>query len=411
MVKRIKITLNIFLTVLAMLFVTGCANEKTPSDVLKETEMKTESTSDTTNDIQTQIPSQVTAGISTDKSAEERAEEPTEVPVEESTELPETTNKPFVMGFAGDINLTDSYQNMVKLKNAKNGLSDCITQKLLDKMNDVDIMMLNNEFAFSERGTRAPGKDYTFRSKPENVTILKDMGVDIVSLANNHALDFGRDALDDTFTVLEDAGIDYVGAGINSDRASKVIIYENQGKRIGCIATSRVIYQDSWVAGSKSGMQSAYNLKSMLASIKNAKEQCDFLVVYIHWGVEYNDYPEQYQRDWAKQYIDAGADAVVGCHPHVIQGIELYKGCPIIYSMGNFWFNSAEKNSMYAELTINEDNSSSLCVYPCYNKNCRTYLIEGKSKQEKYFNALKKLSYNVKIGDDGYVKSAEAEDN
>lgn len=325
---------------------------------------------------------------------------------------PSPTYKPYVMGFAGDINFNDNYQNMQYLKNSKRGLKDCISEELLNKMKSADVMMLNNEFAFSERGTPAEGKEYTFRSRPENVSLLKEMGVDIVSLANNHALDYGRDALKDTFTVLDDAGIAYVGAGADAERAAEVVTFDNQGMKIGCIAASRVIYQNDWVAGnSNSGMQSAYDLAYMLDEINKASKECDFLIVYVHWGVEYNKYPEDYQREWARQYIDSGADAVIGCHPHVIQGLEIYNGHPIIYSMGNFWFNSAEKYSMYAELTINEDNSSSVCVYPCYNKRCQTFLIDDPKGISAYYNELTALSYNIVIDKEGNTTAAGAPSN
>jgi len=181
-------------------------------------------------------------------------------------------------------------------------------------------------------------------------------------------------------------------------------VYENQGKKIGYFASSRVIYQSDWVATpSRNGMQSAYDIDYMIDAIKKAKEKCDYLIVYMHWGVEYNNYPEAYQREWAKLYIDAGANAVIGCHPHVVQGFELYNGCPIVYSLGNFWFNSATKDSMYIELTVNEDNTSTLRVFPTYNDNCRTYIINDKKERKRYIKDLTSFSYDVTIDKKGYV--------
>ncbi len=336
--------------------------------------------------------------------------EPTETP--SPTPTPEPTFEPVTLGFAGDINFHDGYRNMQYLNGCENGIEDCLSEDLLLRMNDADYMMLNNEFAFSDRGKPIEGKDYTFRSNPKNVELLKEMGVDIVSLANNHALDYGRDALSDTFTVLDDADIDYVGAGENIDRAADVIVYENQGKKIGYFASSRVIYQSDWVATpSRNGMQSAYDIDYMLEAIKKAKEKCDYLIVYLHWGVEYNNYPEEYQREWARLYIDAGANAVIGCHPHVVQGFEIYNGCPIVYSLGNFWFNSAEKDSMYVEITVNEDNSSKLRVFPTYNKSCQTYFIDDEKEYSRYIADLTAFSYDVMIDNEGYVIAEEDQDN
>lgn len=330
-------------------------------------------------------------------------EEPTEVPLPTAT--PEPTFKPVTLGFAGDINFHDSYRNMQYMRSCPNGLEDCLSEDLLKRMNKVDYMMLNNEFPYSDRGEPAPEKDYTFRSNPKNVELLKQMGVDIVSLANNHALDYGRDALSDTFVVLDEAGIDYVGAGENSERAAEVIVYENQGKKIGYFASSRVIYQSDWVAtSSRNGMQSAYDIEYMVEAVKAAKEKCDYLIVYMHWGVEYNNYPEDYQREWARLYIDAGANAVIGCHPHVVQGFEIYNGCPIVYSLGNFWFNSATKDSMYVELTVNGDNTSELRVFPTYNQNFRTYFINDEKEYSRYIKDLTKFSFDITIDEKGYVK-------
>ena len=330
-------------------------------------------------------------------------EEPTEVPLPTAT--PEPTFKPVTLGFAGDINFHDSYRNMQYMRSCPNGLEDCLSEDLLKRMNKVDYMMLNNEFPYSDRGEPAPEKDYTFRSNPKNVELLKQMGVDIVSLANNHALDYGRDALSDTFVVLDEAGIDYVGAGENSERAAEVIVYEKQGKKIGYFASSRVIYQSDWVAtSSRNGMQSAYDIEYMVEAVKAAKEKCDYLIVYMHWGVEYNNYPEDYQREWARLYIDAGANAIIGCHPHVVQGFEIYNGCPIVYSLGNFWFNSATKDSMYVELTVNGDNTSELRVFPTYNQNCRTYFINDEKEYSRYIKDLTEFSFDITIDEKGYVK-------
>ena len=116
-------------------------------------------------------------------------------------------------------------QPVARYDSENKGILGGISQELVEEMNKADIFMLNNEFAYSTRGSEILEKSYTFRAHPKRVNILKEMGVDIVSLANNHALDFGREALEDTFATLEEAGIDYVGAGANMDRAKAPIYY------------------------------------------------------------------------------------------------------------------------------------------------------------------------------------------
>ena len=130
------------------------------------------------------------------------------------------------LGFAGDICFYDEYANMSTLRSQANGIYDCILEGVMNGLKAVDIMMVNNEFAYSDRGTPTAGKKYAFRSKPSNVSMLDDMGVDIVSLANNHAYDWGPDALMDTFDILTEAKVPYVGAGRNIDEAVKPALLE-----------------------------------------------------------------------------------------------------------------------------------------------------------------------------------------
>lgn len=142
-----------------------------------------------------------------------------------------------------------------------------------------------------------------------------------MTLANNHAMDYGTDALLDTCDTLDKVGIRRVGAGKNLDEAKAPVILEAQGKKIGFLGASRVIPVASWNATStKPGMLTTYDPKILVDEIKKLREQCDYLVVYVHWGIERSERPEDYQRSLGKQYIDAGADVVIGSHPHVLQG-------------------------------------------------------------------------------------------
>lgn len=129
--------------------------------------------------------------------------------------------EPVVMAFGGDICFYDEYANMHSLRNRGGSIESSISVDLLERMRRADILMLNNEFAYSSRGVPLADKAFTFRSRPENVALLSEMGVDIVSLANNHIYDYGEDALFDTLDTLQAAGMPYVGAG-RKDRKSVV---------------------------------------------------------------------------------------------------------------------------------------------------------------------------------------------
>ena len=243
----------------------------------------------------------------TGENGEELTQEEEEEPI-----LPE----PIVLAFAGDINFDENSKPIARYDRENKGILGAISEDLVEEMNNADIFMLNNEFAYSTRGSRIQEKSYTFRANPKRVDILKEMGVDIVSLANNHALDYGVDALLDTFTTLEEAGIDYVGAGVNIDRAKAPIYYTINDTTIAYVAASRVIYAMDWYASdTRPGMIGTYDPALFVESIKEAKENSDFVVAYVHWGKENTHELLDYQINMAKIYIDAGADAVIGCHP------------------------------------------------------------------------------------------------
>ncbi len=272
-------------------------------------------------------------------------------------------------------------------------------------MNNADIFMLNNEFAYSTRGKEIVEKSYTFRAHPKRVNILKEMGVDIVSLANNHALDFGREALDDTFATLEEAGIDYVGAGPNMDRAKAPIYYTIGDKKIAYVAASHVIYAMDWYAtNERSGMVGTYDPALIVSSIKEAKENSDFVIIYVHWGKERVHEPVEYQKNLARIYIDAGADAVIGCHPHVMQGIEFYKGKTIAYSLGNYWFNSSTRESGLLKIYLNPDGSTDVQLLPVMNKNMYTYMITEEEERKAYYKFMDSISFNVDFDDEGFIR-------
>jgi len=311
---------------------------------------------------------------------------------------------PIILAFAGDINLDENSKPVAKYDREKKGILGGISEELVSEMNDADIMMLNNEFAYSTRGTKTPDKSYTFRANPDRVDILKEMGVDIVSLANNHALDYGPDALMDTFTTLDNAGIDYVGAGENLDRAKAPIYYEIGDKKIAYLASSRVIFAMDWYATEdRPGMVGTYDPAQLLESIKEASANSDYVVVYVHWGVERNHYPEKYQKSFARAYIDAGADIVIGCHPHVMQGFEIYKGKPIAYSLGNYWFNSSKRESSLLKVFLDPNGSLRTQLLPVMNNNTYTYLITDEKSKKDYYDFMEEISFDVSFDEDGFI--------
>ena len=177
------------------------------------------------------------------------------------------------------------------------GIRSVLDSQFQSVIDEADIFMANEEFPFSTRGTPAEDKQFTFRVAPSTIFVFKELGIDIVTLANNHAMDYGTDALLDTCDTLDEAGISRVGAGKNLDEAKAPVILEAQGKKIGFLGASRVIPVGSWNATStKPGMLTTYDPKILVDEIKKLRSQCDYLVVYVHWGIERKETPEDYQR-------------------------------------------------------------------------------------------------------------------
>ena len=132
-----------------------------------------------------------------------------------------------------------------------------------------------------------------------------------------------------------------------------------------------------------------YDPALFVTSIKEAKENSDFVVVYVHWGKERTHEPVDYQKNLAKIYIDAGADAVIGCHPHVMQGIEFYKGKTIAYSLGNYWFNSSKRESGLLKIYLHPDGTTETQLLPAMNDNTYTYLITDEDARQSYFKFMR----------------------
>ncbi len=266
--------------------------------------------------------------------------------------------------FGGDVYFSDHV--MSAYENA-GGISGVLDENIRNEIENADIFMVNEEFPFTNRGTPAADKQFTFRISPDKVKILKEMGVDIVTLANNHILDYGEEGLLDSISVLREAGIPYVGAGKNLEEAKGLKIIECGGRKIGFLGCSRVYMDASWAAGANHpGVFSTYDPAPVLESIRSGKKVCDYLVVYVHWGVERETEPKEYQREMGHAYVDAGADLVVGAHPHVLQEVEEYNGKIIAYSLGNFVFGSSIPSTELLKINLSgEENTAVMELLPC----------------------------------------------
>ena len=314
----------------------------------------------------------------------------------------------FTVCFAGDINLDEAWGTTLYLNEQENGIRDCISPELIAHMNEPDVMCLNNEFTYSMQGAPLEGKAYTFRANPERVAVLKELGVDIVKLANNHVYDYGKEALLDTFTTLEEAGISYVGAGRNLEAAMQPVYMQIDGKTVAFVSASRAEkYKMTPQATEDSpGILRCYDTTLFLETIAEARQNADFVLAYVHWGTEYSYELEEVQRSTGREYLNAGADAVIGAHSHCLQGMEFYNGKPIIYSLGNYWFNEKTLDTMLLDLHFTGDDSAGFVevqVIPAIQSGFCTTAVTEDEEKERIYSFLEEISINVEIDENGVV--------
>ncbi|GFH95681.1 capsule biosynthesis protein CapA [Lachnospiraceae bacterium] len=314
----------------------------------------------------------------------------------------------FTICFAGDINLDENWYTTQFLDTQPGGIYDCISPELVEVMQAADIMCLNNEFTYSAGGSPLAGKAYTFRADPGRVEVLEQLGVDAVTLANNHVYDYGPEALLDTFTVLEEAGVPYFGAGRTLEEAMKPLYLEVEGRTVALVAASRAekYKMTPQATETEPGILRCYDTELFLQAIREAKANADFCIAFVHWGTEYSYDLEQVQLDTGRAYLDAGADAVIGAHSHCLQGMEYYDGKPIVYSLGNYWFNEKTLDTMLLQLHFSGDEAQArleVQVIPAVQSGCRTTYAQEEEERRRIFDFLESISVNVEISHEGMV--------
>lgn len=312
-------------------------------------------------------------------------------PMAENVHDTGVTEGPAVLAFTGDVNFADDWYNMLHYTKTA-GIEDCFGESLLAEMRAADVLLCNNEFAFSDRGSPMPGKQFTFRAKTANVAMWQQLGADIVGLANNHCFDYGEDAFLDTLSTLQGANIPYVGAGKNLEEAMQPQFFLAGGMKIGYIACTRAEkYILTPEAGETSpGVLRCYDPELAVQAIQAASEQCDYLVVYVHWGTEGSTVLEQAQTELATRFTEAGADLIVGAHPHILQGAGWRQDTPVLYSLGNFWFNMETLDSALLKVTVNEPGAAGATVQllPCIQTGGQVSLLEEDADKQQVLNSL-----------------------
>ena len=313
--------------------------------------------------------------------------------------------------FAGDVLLDDSYAIAAYQRELSGGYiiaENAFDSNMLGLMRGADIFMLNNEFPYTLRGEPTPEKQFTFRAFPADVSFLNDIGTDIVSLANNHAYDYGEVSLIDSMDTLKNAGIAYAGAGHDLEEASSPVYYVNDDVRIAIIASTQIERMPNpdtkGATADTPGVFRSMELDELTAAIREAKEVSDFVIVFTHWGTEGAAEPDWSQNEQAPLISEAGADLIIGAHPHVLQKIDYEGETPVFYSLGNYLFNSKTLDTCLAEVNLDASDGSLLSVrfIPALQSGCRVNSFEGK-EYDAALERMRTLSPDVSIDEEGYV--------
>jgi poly-gamma-glutamate synthesis protein (capsule biosynthesis protein) len=217
---------------------------------------------------------------------------------------------------------------------------DFAMKEIGDLLAPADLVLANLENPVSEIGIphQIQHPHVTFCAKPQTLAVLKNIGVDAVSLGNNHMLDYGGEALAATLRNLDELEIGHVGAGRCYTEANRPLEIDCGGHRVAVLSHSFVYSASTLRAGKNSPGVSDHRIKKILRRIRTSRKNGQTVIVSLHWGIEYCFYPVPYQMDYARQMIDAGAHLVVGHGPHYPQGVETYRNGLILYSLGNFVF-------------------------------------------------------------------------
>ncbi len=238
-----------------------------------------------------------------------------------------------------------------------------------------------------------------FQAPPEAIAGISYAGFDVVSLANNHILDYHHEGMQETMAILTDNSIAGVGAGRNIHEARKPVIMEVNGITIGFVAYTEMWFVHarepiSWQATEEEPGVAPARLEYVAEDIADLRDKVDIIVASFHWGKEYADEPTTEQKALARGAVDAGADLVLGHHPHVLQGIEFYKQGVIAYSLGNFVFDQRlpkTQESMVLEFTLSKRGVLDMTIHPAYIQGMQPIILEGNRKSYLY-NRIRGLS-------------------
>ncbi len=284
----------------------------------------------------------------------------------------------------------------------KNGL-DYPFKKLKTILEDSDLIIGNLEAPFGHEGVPVQEKTYTFQVNPDLVKVLIAGRVNVVSLGNNHILDYGFESLKETLDLLKENNIYFAGAGESRNQACSPAIIKIKNKVIAFFSYNLTFPESFWSTDTTGGTCFPSH-KFVYKNIRETRKIADYIIVACHWGEELRETPKKYQKEFAHKLIDNGVDVVIGHHPHVNQGIEIYKGKIIAYSLGNFIFGSFSEHarrSMILKLFLNDGKRIGGKIVPInvFNREIKFQpALLSSEEQQRFLEHLDSLSLELNQG-------------
>ncbi|MCB1166508.1 MAG: CapA family protein [Leptospiraceae bacterium] len=266
--------------------------------------------------------------------------------------------------FAGDTNFIWGVEDLQRRRGMVYPLED-----VMQLLSSADLAGVNLETAVTRTGTPINEKNYIFNSSPLLAGVLADVGVDVLMLANNHSMDMGGQGILDTIEFARRRGMLTPGAGTNVHEAALPAIITVKGMTVAIFSANDIGPQTNFATGNAPGTASISVVQS---NVRNWCGFIDFCVVNLHWGMEYSPNPIAGQRKTAEALIKAGADAIIGHHPHIPQGIEVIDGKPVFYSVGNFLFGSVnfkQTHNLIVRLVLDKNTKQI--------KRSEVYVVDG----------------------------------
>lgn len=312
------------------------------------------------------------------------------------------------LSFVGDVYVSPMMYNNYQAR----GISGVISENIQSIFNSVDIAAADHEYVCGDldESLKVNYQQYTFLTPTVRESILKDFSFDVMTLANNHTMDYGQEGIVSTMRAVREQGIAVIGAGNNLKEALTPYSATVNGKKIAILSATRVVPHTDWYAGqNRAGLLTTYEqtdrfqmIKDEITRLKN-QEGYDIVIMYVHWGNDSDKTILDSQVQLGHGYIDAGADIVIGNHTHVLQGMEMYNGKLICYGLSNFLFGSYHSDTMVLTLEIKEDNSIAAKMVPCSSEGFYTRELTGEAAQDM-FRYVESMSGNITISEEGWIR-------